>query len=409
MDQKLIDRIIFAAAIFLAAAVLFARFGKKLLEPREPEKTTLVFAQWWDDVLGDNVLSSFVQEFERENPGIKIKTEKHSRDGMDSLLSGNAAAFPDIIALDDWLLADFLRENALASLEQAPGKDAKQASAVLSFMDLLFYNTKLLSEAGFDKPPANRAEFLNYAKAVREKNAQADSSGRIWGAALALSPQDKRGIYRDALSWFWAAGLNGGNSDGSFAGPGAELFNDSGDPVLSDKKIAAVLEFIKSLSDENVLAPGSFIKTGTDRVNEFSDGKIAMMIGSSADLAALREKMGENTFGVTLIPGPASYIGKPVFALSSWYMGISASCGKPDEARLFISFLAEKAPELASRIKAVPGAANGPPVYLNESPLYIKTWDMYEAAEIYQGYGNNPGILNLEREIREKLQSLIEE
>jgi multiple sugar transport system substrate-binding protein len=161
------------------------------------------------------------------------------------------------------------------------------------------------------------------------------------------------------------------------------------------------------LNREGLLSPGTFSKTGAQKTGEFARGRVAMMTGSMEDIPFLREKMGDPAFGVTLIPGPAAYAGKPVIGPSFWYAGISASCEYPDEAWAFLSFLAKKSPLLAAQARAVPGNGDGPGSYIEEDPLYAKAWDIYESADVIRDF--SPGFLragDLETIIREELAAL---
>jgi multiple sugar transport system substrate-binding protein len=309
---------------------------------------------------------------------------------------GNFSA--DIVIFDEGRLNSFTRQGLFASLDPyvSVSDSGRRVIPLISFMDLLFYNIDLLKAAGFDRPPKTRAEFLAYARAAAGGNGAAPTgpssrAAGIFGSALALSPGDRRGIHRDIFSWIWAAG--------------APVIRE-GKPDFKSPAVTETLDFLGQLSREGLLSPGTFGKTGAQKTGEFAQGKIAMMTGSVEDLPFLREQMGDSAFGVTLIPGPAAYAGKPVIGPSFWYAGISAACEYPDDAWAFLSFLAEKSPLLAAQVRAVPGSGDSPGNYIEEDPLYSKAWDIYAAADVIREFSGFPQADELETIIREELALL---
>jgi multiple sugar transport system substrate-binding protein len=276
-----------------------------------------------------------------------------------------------------------------------------RAIPLVSFMDMLFYNIELLKDAGFDRPPKTRDEFLAFAKAV----SQAGISGAgPYGAALGLSPGDPQALRRDVFSWIWAAGGEPGSLEQDTA------------PVFGSRIAADILVFLAQLNKDESLAPGSFEKTGAERLDEFAAGKIALIIASVKDIPLLRKKMGDTAFGATAIPGPA-LPGKTGLALSSIYAGISAASVHPDESWNFLLFLAEKSPAFSAKFKAVPGSFPGifpdpnntaaAEDYISNDPLYSKARDIFESAELVQGYAGQFHNEEFERRAREELRPFL--
>ncbi|MDR0622863.1 MAG: extracellular solute-binding protein, partial [Treponema sp.] len=401
---KKLDRYLFIAAIVLLSGFTAVRLAVKITE--KTQKVTLTFTQFLERGLEDGALASLIAEFEERNPGIRIRAETRP---YGEQYQGGAGEAPKqgeqpagIVILDEGWVNAFLQRDLLASLnpyvQSGPDSD-QRVIPLISFMDLLFYNIDLLKAAGFDRPPKNRAEFLACAKAFARGKGTAPSEPAasspgtgIFGAALALSPEDRRGIRRDVFSWFRAAG--------------APVIRD-GRPDFQNRALVETLDFLGQLNREGLLSPGTFTKTGAQKNGEFARGRVAMMIGSMEDIPFLREQMGDPAFGVTLIPAPAGYTGKPVIGPSFWYAGISSSCKHPGEAWAFLAFLAEKSPLLAAQTRAVPGSGDSPGSYIKEDPLYSKAWDIYEAAEVIRDFSPGfPRTEDLETIIREELAAL---
>ncbi|MDR1444335.1 MAG: extracellular solute-binding protein [Treponema sp.] len=267
---------------------------------------------------------------------------------------------------------DFLQE----SLPESPAFPVSSAFSaagtwalpLVSAMDVLVYNIPLLREAGFDRPPRTRSDFLFYARTIKtqgEKNRPPDGgkTGR-YGFALGLSPQDPRGLGRDIYPWFYSSGL--------------PLVKD-GKPEFGGRDYTETLEFLFTLNREGLIMPGSFDTTGADRIQDFVQGDVAMIIVSTRELRSIREKTEDGAIGITLIPHADSYTGKPVIGLSTWYAGISAASPHPGQARTLLQHLREQSGLLAETLTLVPGAGGYSP-YIAVDPLLDKAWGMYEAA-----------------------------
>jgi multiple sugar transport system substrate-binding protein len=353
------------------------------------ERKTLSFAHFLGESLDRETLVSLIREFEDRNPNIRIRLDRGGETGE----KGGPGFSADIVVFDEGRINAFVRQGLLAALtpyiqpdqtDQSGAGPDQYALPLVSFMDLLFYNIDVLRAAGFDRPPKTRTEFLACAGAA--------AAGKNGGAALAFSPEDPRSIRRDFFSWVWAAGFS----------PIREGRADFSAPPVRE-----TLEFLRRLHAEGLLSPGTFEKTGAEKTEEFVSGNIAMMIGSVEDLPYVRKRLGDSAFGITLIPAPADYAGRPVLGPSRWYAGINSHCASPDEAWAFLSFLAEKSPVLAAQVRAAPGGGS-PGDGIREDEVYSKAWDIYEAAELIHEFSGFPGGDELETIIREELALLFE-
>jgi multiple sugar transport system substrate-binding protein len=251
-------------------------------------------------------------------------------------------------------------------------------------MDVLFYHIEMLQSAGFDRPPKNRDEFLQIAR-----KAANPARGR-YGLSLALSPENPWGIYGEFLPWFWAAG--------------APLLQD-GQARFDTPQGVDTLTFLTALRREGLIAPGSFTKTAQEKVEEFIGGQAAMMIGSISDIPAVRER--GVPFGITTVPGPASYIGKPVFGLRGWYGGVSRAGKYKNEAKAFLNFLVKNRSRIGASARAVPGGRTAED-YISGDPLYSKAYDIYEAGDALEEFAGIPAE-RIEAVFREELHRMFEE
>ncbi|MDR2435094.1 MAG: extracellular solute-binding protein [Treponema sp.] len=416
-DAKRID--IF---LFLAATVLCLTFiGTNLfIKDAAAQRAELILSRQCKDLFGADLVGALIKEFEERHPELRLRLESADADD-----SGDQPATPDIVFFDEdrfkvpqaaliplnpYLVVETGDETGESPVEAAAGAGVETAAEqrailLVSFMDLLFYNIEILAAAGFDRPPKTRDEFLACAKAVSGLRAASGEAGGgftgsgVYGAALGLSEDDPLALRRDVFSWIWAAGgdLNPPDRDGR--------------PYFTGRTVTDVIAFLEQLNREGTFAPGTFVRTGADRIEDFAGGKIAMMIASSREIPFLRKRMNSSAFGVTIIPGP-SVAAKNHIALSGVYAGISAGCPRPDEAWTFLAFLAEKSPALAAGLEAVPGSLPEFPGafsgdYIKDDPLYSKALDIFEASEIVQGFSGQ-SVEELEHAVREELRLFFE-
>ena len=362
--------------LLFTAIILFAGFLViNLVNRFGAGRSELLLSQRCEELLGKEITEKLILEFQEQNPDIRIRL-------VDEV--------PDLLFFDESGFSRFVHGKAVVSHENSENTEA--AAPLAWFIDVLFYNTELLRTAGFNRPPKTRAEFLTYGKAV---------SGEAAGAALGMSPNDRHALPRDIYSWIWSAG-------GSFW-PGTEgSHNPAERPVLPVRTTTEVISFLGELSREGILASQTFTTTGEERLEQFARGQIAMMVGSSRDIPMMRDKMGDDVFGVTAIPDS----GLPVkigAGLSGIYAGISSTCKKPNTAWSFLVFLGKHIPAIAVEIMAIPGAIPGlsPEYssfgYINGDPYYSKIREIFESSEIVRGFSREAQAEELERIVWEEL------
>jgi multiple sugar transport system substrate-binding protein len=327
----------------VAAAVAFAAFF--IVRAIPPRPVTVVFSQWWSGELPDETLESIARDYEKENAGIKIKIESSSRAEVMSFLKEKPAESKrkktvDIVSIESaWpeIFSDALAQD--------------QAFTLISFIKPLFYNIALLEKAGFDRPPKNRTEFLSYAQSV--------SGNGVSGAALAL----EGGAAGELFPWI----LSGGNIAG-----------DDGVFDFTAKANIDTLDFVNQLKPW--LAPDPFTMTADAKLKLFAEGKIAMMIAPVSCVKRFKT-IDDLRFGITTVPPPASYIGKPAFDFSYWAVAVCAESRHPEEAAAFVQYLLSRSSEIAAGAFAVPGSGSRAGTLAQTDDYYAKAFEMYESAD----------------------------
>ncbi|QQO09595.1 ABC transporter substrate-binding protein [Breznakiella homolactica] len=398
--MKKISLILLIAACVLWAGAAVYKFTS--IRNQQSQKVTITFAQYWQDETDTRFLDSLIADFEQENPLITVQVLDMSGAALQDRILGfineedprkrKRNPLPDILALDSRWSGVFDFGELLLPLEQYIAGDS-QLSAELAFSGAvqdepvlimpavsfsypLFYNIKLLRESGFDRPPKSREEFLAYVRTI------AGGGSGIYGTALALSPENPYGITGDLYAWLCASGpaITQGNT-----------------LDFTSREAVRGLTFLSAFAEENSLDPGFAGTADREKLDSFAAGKTAMIIGSVGDIACIRGKAPELDFGVTAVPAQASYIGKPYFAVRSWYLGIPKESPRDEAAWRFISFLLGKDRNeyLASRVYGIPANGNAQPERLNHDDLYEKLLSLTDSGEgIAELYGfSQAGVL----------------
>jgi len=355
----------------------------------------LYLSEYSEDLFGKRMMEELLLEFEEIYPDIKIKFINNS--AATAAANTNATATVTVIEPDIYLFTDgdfnlLAANDSLAELSIFTNYDSgspQLAIPLVSFMDLLFYNIDLLTRAGFGSPPKSRDEFIAYARTVSRGDFDAA------GAAISLSSDDRQAVSRDIFSWIWASGGN--------------FWLEGDKPLLNSRTVINDITFIGLLNRDRVFAPDIFETTGDQRLDQFAQGKIALMISSARAIPYLREKMGDDAFGVTTIPDSGTG-GRYSVNISAIYAGINANTDYPQEAWIFLEFLAERSPLINAELKAIPGVISDiiPGDYVKNDPFYAKAWDIFESAEIAENFIGKQNAEQYENIFLEELQIFFE-
>ena len=209
---------------------------------------------------------------------------------------------------------------------------------VVNFVYPMFTNDDLLSQAGVTAPPTNRTEFADAAKKI---TALGDN---VHGWVLPLSLEAPNGIQNDVMSWVWASG--------------GSMLKDGKPDLTNDEASPAPRDYIKCLWDDGVIAPGSFTMKEQDKVEEFTNGRVGMMIDSLAHVTLIRESNPDLKFSISAIPAEDGYTGKRGIPYASWGIGIADNSEHKAEAFKLVEFLmSERRQRQARRRSPTPSRA----------------------------------------------------
>ncbi|MFI6744386.1 ABC transporter substrate-binding protein [Nonomuraea sp. NPDC050451] len=364
---------------------------------------TLEFAQWWAPELPAGSFDKLMSEFTAQNPTIKVKLLSGPYASTKQQLVSGAASrtLPDVVGLDGAWVSDFAKQGAIADLSElmaAAKYDSSQLASqiqvkgktymipVVNFVYPLFVNNDLLSKAGIKTPPSTRTEFLEAAKKISALG------GNVKGWALPLDTAVPNGVQNDVMSWLWASG-------------GSMLTKD-GKPDLTGQGVKSTVEYVKSLNDAGVIAPGALTMKEQDKVEKFSTGQVGMVIDSLAHITLIKKNNPKLDFTVVPIPAEDGYTGKRGIPYASWGIGVAESSEHKAEAFKLVQFLMNKQAnaELSTLANGFPGNKTAEPDFSKSDPLFKTAFDIYKAGYPANEFVGLPKSEDLMRSFDEQLQ-----
>ena len=366
---------------------------------------TLEFAQWWEPELPEGELRALMDTFESENPGITVELLSGPYASTKEQVVAGAATgtMSDVVGLDGAWVSDFAKQGALADMSQlmtdATYDDSQLASQVqiegstymipvVNFVYPMFTNDDLLAEAGVDAPPSTRTEFTEAAEAVTALGEN------TYGWIVPLSLEAPNGIQNDVMSWAWASG--------------GTMLKD-GQPDLTNPDVTSAVDYVKSLWDAGVVAPGSLTMKEQDKVEEFTNGRVGMMIDSLAHINLIRESNPDLNFSVSAVPAEDDFSGERGIPYASWGIGVSENSEHKEEAWKLVDFLmSEKTnSDLSSMANAFPGNTTSVPDFVEDDEVFAEAFEIYKSGYPANEFVGLPVAEQLMRLFDEQLQKTL--
>ncbi|MCY4145799.1 MAG: sugar ABC transporter substrate-binding protein [Chloroflexi bacterium] len=371
------------------------------------QDVTLEFQQWWEPELPEGAFRALLDEFEAANPGIKVETISGpyltTKDQI--IASAATGTMADVVGLDGAWVNVLWKQGALANLSAVmmeAGYDDSELAAqiqlagatymipIANFIYPVFVNLDMLAAAGID-PPSTRAEFAAAAAALT------DPDNNVYGWAQPLSLEQPNGVQNDTMSWLWASG--------------GSMLDDMGQPNLAgNEALAETMAYIKSLHDAGVVAPGSFSMKENEKVEEFVNGRVAMIINTLAHFTLIRERNPDLNFDISALPAAEDYAGPRGLPYASWGIGIGANTEHKAEAWKLIEFLVsvDGNAKLTSMANAFPGNVNATPDFITTDPLFETAFAIFQAGYLANEFTGLPAAEELMRQFAEPFQFYLE-
>jgi multiple sugar transport system substrate-binding protein len=366
---------------------------------------TLEFAQWWGAELPAGDFQKIIDGFTTQNPNIKIKLLSAPYASTKQQLVTGAASrtLPDVVGLDGAWVSDFAKQGAITDMSKLmtdANYDASQLSSqvqikgktymipVVNFVYPLFVNQDLLAKAGVKTVPSTRSEFLDAAKKISA------TGGGVKGWALPLDTAVPNGVQNDVMSWLWASG--------------GSMLQD-GKPNLQSAPVKSAVDYVKSLNDAGVIAPGTLTMKEQDKVENFTNGRVGMVIDSLAHITLIKKNNPKLKFTVAPIPAEDGFTGKRGIPYASWGIGISNSTKHKAEAFKFVQYLLSQQvnAQLSTVANGFPGNKNASPDFTESDPLFKTAFDIYQKGYPANEFVGLPKSEDLMRSFDEQLQLVL--
>jgi multiple sugar transport system substrate-binding protein len=367
------------------------------------EDVVLEFAQWWEPELPDGMLRGLMDQFEAENPGITVELLSGPYASTKEQVVAGAASgtMSDVVGLDGAWVSDFVQQGAIANLSTLmtdAGYDESQLASqvqlgsttymvpVVNFAYMLFTNDTILANAGVEVP-STRTEFKAAAEAITD--------GNVSGWIVPLSLEAPNGIQNDVMSWVWASG--------------GSMLTADGQPDVTNAEVASAVQFVADLDAAGVIAPGAATLKEQDKVEEFTNERVGMMISSLAHINTIRDSNPDLSFSISALPAEDGYAGKRGTPYASWGIGVAENSEHKAEAWKLIDFLMSESAngELANAANAFPGNTSAVPEFVNNDPMFQTAFDVWQAGYPANEFTGLPVAEQLMRLFSEQLQRVL--
>jgi multiple sugar transport system substrate-binding protein len=368
-------------------------------------KVTIKFAQWWEPEMPKGVLKSMMDEFHEENPDITVDlvSNPYSATQQQIFAAASANTMPDVVGLDGAWVNQLTKQGALADLGSVmkdKGFDASDLTSqikingttmavpVVNFVYPLFTNDTLLAQAGVTTPPKDWSEFESAASAIKAKTS-ADPY------LLPLSLTDPSGVQNNVMSWAWASGDS--------------MLTESGKPDLTNKGVTDAVNFIKGLYDKKETSAGAFTLQPQDMVQNFTNGKAAMMVDSLAHVTTIREGNPDLKFSISSVPAKDGYTGKRGIPYAAWSIGIAKNSPHQDASWKLVKFLMSKKTngDIATAANGFPALKTAKPDFSGQDPLYEQAFEIYQEGYPANEFVGLPNSTDLMHTFDQQLQSAL--
>lgn len=301
------------------------------------------------------LIDAFAADFEKENPGIKVKPiyagtyQETIVKALTAHKSGTPPVTSVLLSTDMFTLIDeeaivpfdgFIKSEddkkwlasfypAFMENSQTPGKDGARTTWGIPFQRstiVLYWNKDLFKEAGLDpeKAPATWAEQLDYAQKLTKR----DAAGNVtqWGIQIPSS----------GFPYWLFQGLTTQAS--------AILANPAGDKTAYDAPgVIEALQYWVDLAAKHKVHPPGIVEWGTTP-KDFFEKKVAMMWTTTGNLTNVRTN-AKFPFGVAMLPA-GKRRGSPTGG-GNFYISKKAKPAEQDAAFKFIKWITS--PERAAQ------------------------------------------------------------
>ncbi|MCL2472455.1 MAG: extracellular solute-binding protein [Treponema sp.] len=296
-------------------------------------------------------INPITAQFEKDNPGIKVnQTWVAYEELQPKILAAAASGGLDVIPGDCIWTAQFAQAGLVKDLTtqiKALNLDDIWQGAIDSIMykgkyygipflndvKYLFYNKKMLQDAGISAPPKTWDEFIQQCQIIKQK-----------------------GIVQYPVAWCWSqaealicdyTAISGGF--------GGQFTDANGNPTLNTPQNKAALDFMYGTIQSGLTNPKSLEMLEDDVLSTFCSGNAAFGLNwtymyNSAQDPTTSQIVGQ--CGIAIIPGTAAKTSATVNGGMSSMM--TSGCKNPDQAWKYMMYLSSKDVQAEHSLNALP-------------------------------------------------------
>jgi len=286
----------------------------------------LVFWNFWDT----KFILPVIEQFEKENPGIKIRNEQISwNNGLDKIVVAMAnGRAPDICEFGSTWMGRFMAEGALLDVtddfsdlkpeymmwEPATFNGRLYGLPWLTGTRVMFYNRALFRKAGLDadKGPETWQELMAAAEKIH------DPADGVFG--FGMNAGEGHILYKKFMPFVW----------GNFG----QIIDENGKFVFDSVQTRAALDFYLNLKRFSYCEKQDLLDEA------FKQGKLGLAISGLWNFARYPVDAPKLDFGVALMPKPSKTHGFSTSFLGGQVLALFKNCRNPAMAAKFIRFLA---------------------------------------------------------------------
>lgn len=318
-----------------------------------PDMSGKTVVKFWQFIASPEYLTPILQQFEAENPDIKVEMQQLTYDnGFEKIVTSIAAGTaPDLCEIGSTWLARFAYEGAIRDLSENVSdiQDSLLMWEMVKYQEkyfgipwilgtrALFYNKTLLEKAGLDssKPPQTWDELYDYAQRIHQPDQGVYGFGLVAGEPYAP--------WQKFLPILWAHHGNVINDDWRRC-------------LLTEPSAIAAMDHYKSLKKVSLIDRQGQI----DQL--FNQGNMAFNLSGSWNLALIPRNNPGLNYGVSLLPRLSGNSQVPM-SIAGGELLIVMQKSKVSEAALrlakFLVKLENIMPIVIKQKNVIPAAKNG--------------------------------------------------
>lgn len=336
--------ILLVIILIVAVISFFSSNNSKSEEEGNAELT------YWGVYEDPRVMQVLIDEFQRDNPNIKVTFVQQEADQyrnrlMTRIQNGNG---PDIFRFhNSWVPTMMgvllpMSQDAISPEEYEKTyypvivSDLVQNGAILGVplgIDTLamYTNNQLLSSQNV-QPPSDWEEFVKAAGILTTRVQEGDTKGQITTAGTALGTYDNVTHAPDIISLMMS---QAGVDLYDITSAGSEEENDG-----CSLKVCQALSFYTIFAKGDSSVPKVWDGSLENSVTAFANGKVAMYFGYSWDIFTIRSINPSLAFSI--YPVPNLVLSNKKTIASYWVEGVSNKTLYPVASMKFMKFLNEK-------------------------------------------------------------------